>query len=372
MNGRHAMKRAIALVTASLALPAAAQAADPGIWLKTSQLTKPSTYRQGLASNPATGDVFFSGSFAGITRTRNEVELTKNTAAIPKDVADREQYNHIGDIAFDKAEGGRILLPLESYAPLAKDTNPSDTASIGVMDPKTLAWKYYVKLDPAEINKAQWVAVDEQQGLLWTIGDISLLAYNLADINAANAAPGAAPIHSVKRLDNIVPDGAGGAVVIGNRIYLSQLVNHVNRVISMDLTTGASQVEIEIPGDLEEEGLDVGPYLDGLLHWELVPGGGLSNTQVLNFVPKGARLSLKLAHARVKAGKKVKVAATASVVTSGATIPLRDVEIRLGGKRKKTDARGRATLTVKLTRGGYRAQAFYKGLRTASKTVRAT
>jgi hypothetical protein len=366
------MRRTVAIAVVALALPSAAQAADPGLWIKTSQLTKPATYRQGLASNPLTGDVFFSGSFNGITRTHNEVELKKNTEAIPKDVSGRELYNHIGDIAFDPAEGGRILLPLESYQPLQKDTNPSKTASIGVMDATTLAWKYYVKLDPTEINKAQWVATDKEHGLVWTIGDISLLAYNISDINPANAAPGAAPIHSVRRLDNVVPDGAGGAIVLGNRIYLSQLVNGVNRVISMDLTTGAQQVEIEIPGDLEEEGLDFGPYLDGLLHWELVPGAGLSNTQVLNFVPKGARLGLLLNRARIKARKKQKITAFAVVSANGEKVPLRDVEVRLGGKRVKTDAHGRAKLTVKLTRGLYRAQAFYKGLRTATRRVRVT
>jgi hypothetical protein len=366
------MRRALIALAAALMLPASAFADDPGLWIKTSQLTKPAWYRQGLASNPLTGDVFFSGSFAGITLTRNEVEIKQNAQAIPKDVADREQYNHIGDIAFDSGEGGRVLLPMESYAPLANDTNPSKTASIGVMDARTLLFKYYVKLDPSEIDKAQWVATDPEHGLIWTIGDVSLLAYNIADINPANAAPNAAPIHSVRVLPNAVPNGAGGAVVIGNRIFLSQLVNGVNRVISMDTTTGASQVEIEIPGTLEEEGLDVGPYLDGLLHWELVPGAGLSNTQVLNFVPKGARLSLKLNHARVKSGKKVKLTATVSVVTNGYTIPLRQVEVRIAGKRVKTDAGGHATLTIKLTRGRYRAQAFYEGLRTASRTVRAT
>ena len=364
------MRHVSALATAlALCVPAAAQAADPGLWIKTSQLTKPAYYRQGLASDPATGDVFFSGSFAGIYRTRNEVQLAQNTSPIPKDVVDREQYNHIGDIAFD---AGRILLPLESYAPLKPDTNPSKTASIGVMDSKTLAWQYYVKLDPSEINKCQWVAVDAQHGLVWTIGDTSLLAYNLADINPANAAPNAAPIHSVKRFDNALPDGAGGAVIIGNRIYLSQLVNNVDRVISMDTTTGATQVEIEIPGTDEQEGLDTGAYLDGFLHWELVPGGGLSNTQVLNFVPKGARLQVKLAHARVKAGRKVAVAAQARVLTNGLAIPLRGVQIRLAGKHATTNPAGKATVKVKLTPGSYRVQAFYKGLRTATKTIRAT
>ena len=359
------MKRALLLATVALAVPSAAHAADPGLWIKTSQLTKPATYRQGLASNPLTGDVFFSGSFNGITRTHNEVEVKKNTVAIPKEVSDREQYNHIGDIAFDPAEGGRILLPLESYAPLQKDTNPAKTASIGVMDASTLAWKYYVKLDPSEINKAQWVATDAEHGLVWTIGDISLLAYNIADLNPANAAPNAAPIHAVRRLDNVVPDGAGGAIVLGNRIYLSQLVNGVNRVISIDLTTGAQQTEIEIPGNLEEEGLDYGPYLDGVLHWELVPGAGLSNTQVLNFVPKGSKLSLRIGRERRA------YIATVRVVTGGVAIPLRDAKVTLGRSRGKTNASGRVKL--KLQRGKrYRGRASFPGLPTATKTYRAT
>jgi hypothetical protein len=370
-GGNATMRALIAAAALALALPASAQAADPGLWIKTSQLQKPATYRQGLASDPVNHDVFFSGSFNGITRTHDEVEIKKNTQAIPRDVADREQYNHIGDIAFDPAEGGRLLLPLESYAPLQPDTNPSKTASIGVMDAKTLAWKYYVKLDPSEIDKAQWVATDAEHGLVWTIGDVSLLAYNLADINPANAAPTAAPIHSVRRLDNAVPDGAGGAVVIGNRIYLSQLVNGVNRVLSMDLGTGASQVEIEIPGDLEEEGLDTGPYLDGFLHWELVPGAGLSNVQVLNFVPKGARLILRVVRNRVASGRR-RYVANVRVVTSGFEIPLRGAEVRLGRKRARTNASGVAIFKTTPPRGRYRAEAFYKGLRTATKTVRVT
>src|SRR3954454_18726350 len=194
------MRRAATALAISIAIaaPAGAQAADPGLWVKTSQLTKPAWYRQGLASNPATGDVFFSGSFAGIYRTHGEAEVKRNTSPIPPDVAQREQYNHIGDIAFDSGEGGRLLLPLESYQPFQPDQNPSKTGSIGVMDARTLVWKYYVKLDPSEIPKAQWVATDPAQGLVWTISGSDLLAYNLPDISPANAAPGAAPIHSVR------------------------------------------------------------------------------------------------------------------------------------------------------------------------------
>jgi hypothetical protein len=363
------MRRSLALAVAFvLAVPAAAGAADPGLWIKTSQLTKAAYYRQGLASDPATGEIFFSGSFAGLYRTRNGREIVTNTNPIPKDVAQSEQYNHIGDIAFD---AGRLLLPLESYQPFQPDQNPSKTGSIGVMDAKTLTWNYYVKLDPTEIQKTQWVATDPQNGLVWTISGTDLLAYNLADLNPANAAPAAVPIHSVRRLVNAAPDGAGGAVVFGGRLYLSTQALGVNRVVSVDTTTGATQVEIETPGTLEPEGLDVDPYLGGLLHWELVPGGGLSNTQLLNFVPKGARLQLKLDHARVHAGRKTTLTATARVLTNRYAIPLQGVQIRLAGRSKKTDAGGHAKLTVKLTRGGYRAQAFYTGLRTATRTVRA-
>ena len=367
--GRGAAVFIVMLTLAGVAA-GAALAADPGTWIKTTQQTKPPWYRQGLASNSATGDVFFSGSFAGLYRTRNDREIVRNTNPIPTDVSQREQYNHIGDIAFDAGEAGRLLLPLESYQPFQPDQNPSKTGSIGVANATTLTWQYYVKLDPSEIQKAQWVATDPQ-GLIWTISGHDLLAYSLADVNPANAAPAAAPIHSVRRLPNAAPNGAGGAVVYGGRIYVSIQSGGLNRVDSVDTTTGASRVEIEQPGTLEPEGLDGGPYLSGLLHWELVPGGGLSNTQLLNFVPRGARLQLKLDHSRVRAGQKATLTATVRVLTGRFATPFQGARVRLGGKSAKTNASGRAKLNVTLRRGTYRAKASYRGLRTAARTVRA-
>ncbi len=360
------------LAVAVLGGAAPAGAASPGTWLRTSALSLPSYYRQGLASNPATGDVFFSGAFAGIYRTRNGSQVAANTNPIPADVAQREQYNHIGDIAFDTAEGGRVLLPLESYTPFQPDTNPSKTGSIGVMDAATLRWKYYVKLDPAEIPKAQWIATDPARGLFWTITGSDLLAYRLSDLSPANAAPAAAPIHSVQRLAGVAPNGAGGAVVIGNRIYMSTQTGGVDQVVSVDLTTGSSRVEIEAPGTAEPEGLDTGPYLGGFLHWGLVPGGGLSNTKLLSFVPKGSRLSLELRPSRICACRRAIVRATAAVRVTRYEIPLAGVQIRIAGKVAKTGANGRAKLTLKLTRGRYRAEAFYRGLRSAVVHLRVT
>jgi hypothetical protein len=47
------------------------------------------------------------------------------------------------------------------------------------------------------------------------------------------------------------------------------------------------------------------------------------------------------------------------------------VQVRLAGRSSKTDGGGHAKLRIELARGGYRAQAFYRGLRTATRTVRA-
>jgi hypothetical protein len=357
-------------LTASVALVSSASAGDPGVWLETGRLTEPASYRQGITSNPATGDVFFDGPFVGLYRTRGGAKvLASNADVIPSDVSQREQYNHIGDPAFDPGQG--VLLPLESYQPAQPDPNPSKTGSIGVVDATSLAWKYYVKLDPSEIQKAQWIATDAAAGLFWTISGHDLLAYRLADINPANAAPNAAPIHSVKRLIGAAPSGVGGAVVYGGRIFLSTQVDSVDQIASVDTTTGASRVEVERPGTAEPEGLDFGPYLGGVLHWEIVPGGGLSSTQLLSFVPTGARLALRLDRARLRGGRKVTLSATVTVRAGGFATPLRGAQVRIAGHNRKTDAAGRAKLTLRLTRGGYRAQAFYKGLRTATRTVRA-
>ncbi len=116
-----------------------------------------------------------------------------------------EGYNHIGDPTWDRGEGGRVILPLECYSP--SPGNTCGTGAFGVADPKTLAWRYYVKLDPAEIPKAMWAEASPDGKLIWTSSGNDLLAYRASDVTAANAAPGHAPIHSVRRLA-----GRGAAV----------------------------------------------------------------------------------------------------------------------------------------------------------------
>ena len=184
-----------------------------------------------------------------------------------------EGYNHIGDIAWDHREGGRILLPLECYVPGGPNGgNPCLHGSIGVADPRSLQWRYYVKLDPAEIPKAMWNEVSPDGSLLWTSSGDDLLAYRTADITPAKAAPGHAPIHSVRRLPGAVPpSGITGATFIGDRMFVAGQGGGPFRVWSIDLATGERRLEIERTIVGESEGLVTTDLKGGTLHWLIQP-----------------------------------------------------------------------------------------------------
>jgi hypothetical protein len=157
------VRRSIALLAALTALAvlgASARAGDPGRWRATGVSRIPLTYFQGMASDPARS-LWFDGVFNGLYRTDAALrERAHRDVAIPVGVAASEGYNHIGDISWDRREGGRVLLPLECYNPGGPgDANTCRTGSIGVADPITLRWRYYVKLAPDEIPKAMWAEV---------------------------------------------------------------------------------------------------------------------------------------------------------------------------------------------------------------------
>jgi hypothetical protein len=92
-----------------------AQAADPGRWRETGVSTMPLYYYQGVTADPAR-NFFFDGVDFGLYRTDSGLQETgRNDDVIPPSVHAREGYNHIGDLSWDRSEGGRVLLPLECY-----------------------------------------------------------------------------------------------------------------------------------------------------------------------------------------------------------------------------------------------------------------
>src|SRR3954453_986288 len=163
----RALRIGLAALAVGLTLSVPAVAKDPGRWTLTGWSSVPNNYWQGVATAGPRKPLFFSGIFTGLHRTSPGLEETGWVdPVIPPLVLATEGYNHVGDVGY---QGGRVPLPLECYTPGGPNGgNTCATGSLGGPDPKTLAFRYYVKLDPAEIPKAMWVEGSPDGKLLWT------------------------------------------------------------------------------------------------------------------------------------------------------------------------------------------------------------
>ena len=361
---------AVATAAAALAIPASASAADPGRWVLTNVSSIPYTYLQGVASDSRA--FWFAGPDYGLARTTLGLrQLARVDNVIPRDVSQREGYNHIGDPDWEAAEGGRVLLPLECFVPGQPDPNTCRTGSIGVADPATLAWRYYVKLDPAVLPKAMWVAASPD-GFVWTSAGDDLLAFRSAEVNPGNAAPGG-PMLTAART---APGAAAGMHVAGGVFHDGRLLMtgtdkatgaYIAR--SFDPVSGATQLEIEHRRGDEAEGVAVAPALGGILHWVMSPGGLGSPNELLTYHPAGAALRLRISPTRIRAGRAATLRATVTSLGTG----IRGVTVSVAGRRARTNAAGRARLKVVIRRPGrYRVRARRTGLRSASAPLRVT
>ena len=107
---------------------------------------------------------------------------------------------------------------------------------------------------------------------MWTSSRGDLLAYRAADISLANAAPAHAPIHSVRRLKGAVPPtGITGATFVDGRLLVAGQDGKTFRVYSIDLATGARELEIERTIVGESEGLVTAAAKGGTLGWLIQP-----------------------------------------------------------------------------------------------------
>jgi hypothetical protein len=274
MPGRAARLATVVLATlAALIAATGASAADPGRWQMTGYSQVPLEYFQGVTSDPHK-NLYFDGFTVGLYRTdRSLVEERRNSSAIPLEVIRTEGYNHIGDITWDRAEGGRLLLPLECFFFVVG--NFCKTGSLGVADPETVQWRYYVKLDPAFIDKAMWAEVQPGGKLVWTSsgsGD-DLLAYRTAEVRPENAAPSGPELRPVRVLKNAVPpSGITGATFFGGRLLVAGQDTGVFQIWSIDTKDGSRRLELERPDFVgESEGLDNVNTLGGKLHWLITP-----------------------------------------------------------------------------------------------------
>ncbi|HEX6653365.1 MAG TPA: hypothetical protein VF072_11525 [Thermoleophilaceae bacterium] len=343
----------IATLTLAVALtlsgPAAAK--DPGRWTLTGWSNVPTTYWQGAATAGPGKPLFFSGVATGLHRTTPRLTQTGSTdPVIPPLVLATEGYNHVGDIGY---QGGRVLLPLECYTPGGPNGgNPCGTGSFGVADPATLAFQYYVKLDPAEIPKAMWVESSPDGKLLWTSSGQDLLAYRSADVNAANGGPAAAPIHSVRRLAGAVPpSGVTGAAFHRGRLFLAGSQGTTYQVWSVSTSTGKRRLELELPNvQGESEGLTQVPLLGGRLHYLVAPlaahptfgpGVGMLHFTTGRWARRGLRVT-------TRSSNSTSLTPTVKVTVKRHGHPVAGARVSVAGFRATTDRRGRATVRPKL------------------------
>ena len=369
---------AAALAAACLCATApAAEARDPGRWLLTGASSIPNAYWQGLTSDPAGRRVFFVGVFEGLWRTAATLRQTAGVGgAIPPAVKASEGYNHIGDPTWDRGDGGRVLLPLECYTPGTGNT--CGTGSFGVADPGSLAFRYHVKLDPAEIPKAMWAESSPDGTLVWTSSGNDLLAYRSSAVSLANAAPAAAPIRAAGRLAGAVPpSGVTGAVFDDRRLLLAGERDGTYQVWGVNPRDGKRRLEIEMKICGESEGLDVIRTLGGQLHWLIAPsdpGCELTfgpSSALLHFVERPGRRGLRVRVLGVKAGVLPgRVEARVRVTRHGRA--LRGARVGFAGATARTGKGGVATLSTTLQLPGrFKALARKDGRYGLSGLVRA-
>ena len=267
----------VLLALLALAAPAHAQKAapgDPGRWTLGPAKRIPPAYWQGITTTP--GDTFVFSGFVGLFRTNASLKETNNQGlVIPDEVKNAEGYNHIGDLSYDRAEGGRLILPLECYTPgQPNGGNTCGTGSFGVADPRTLQWRYHVKLDPAFIKKAMWVEVSPDGTSLWTQAGRDLLRYRTADVTAGQTAP----IRPVQTLKGAASLGQyTGAAFHRGRLLAAVGRGNDLQVWSIDVRRGTKRLEVSRRILGESEGLTT---RGTKLHWTIMPAaqGGRTPT----------------------------------------------------------------------------------------------
>ena len=353
MAGTRLLVVVVVFLTAVACPPATAK--DPGRWLLTGATSVPVPYWQGLTSDPAERRVFFAGVFEGLWRTTSLLKQTAGTpGAIPPAVKTSEGYNHIGDPTWNLDEGGRVLLPLECYTPGIGNT--CGTGSFGVADPDTLGFRYYVKLDPAEIPKAMWAETSPDGTLVWTSSGADLLAYRSSDVSQANAAPAAAPIRAARRLAGAVPpSGITGAVFHRGRLLLAGEMGGSYQIWSVNTDSGQRRLELQTSLCGESEGLDIIATLSGRLHWLIAP---FDPGCELSFGPTGALLHFVRRRGRERL--KVSVRGTRIRVTRRGRA-IRRARVSFAGARGLTGPRGMARIRARIELPGRFAALARKG-----------
>jgi hypothetical protein len=170
--------------------------------------------------------------------------------------------------------------------------------------------------------------------------------------------------------------GITGATFVGDRLFLAGQGGGF-QVWSIDLSTGARQLELERPyTGTESEGLDLFTGLGGTLHWLVQPFGamptfGIGGGALVHFVPANTlRARLRIAPRRARAGVRRRFVFRADFRVQGRRKELAGAKVRFAGRHARTDDSGKATIRVRLRRGRHVARVSKRGIRPGRAVVR--
>jgi len=366
----------VAVLAALLAFASTASARDPGRWVLTGASSIPMDYWQGLTNNPDASNIFFIGPAQGLWQTTPQLAQTAGVdKEIPTDLRHDVGYNHIGDPTWLAGEGGRIVLPMECFNPSANPSNTCGKGAFGIANPQTLAFRYYVQLDPKFIPKAMWAETSPDGKLIWTSSGNDLIAYRASQVSRANAALAGPQLDPVKRLRGAVPPtGVTGAIFRNQHLFLAGQSNHTYEVWSVNTQTGDRKLQIETHICGESEGLGLFSTLGGRLHWLIAPSddsgcqltfGPESGLMHLRRSPGKHRFHVKVQRVRqeIAPGSTAPTVEVTARVTRAGGKPVRGAHARLAGGGDMTNKRGRAIISTTLETPGRFAVFARKGER---------
>lgn len=354
----------VAILAGTLVFASTAAARDPDRWILTGASSLPNEYWQGLTSSPSEADVYFVGVFQGLWETTSRfVQIAGVSQEIPTDVTQRKGYNHIGDPTWLDGEGGRIVLPMECFNPNANPSNTCGKGAFGIANAQTLAFRYYVQLDPKFIPKAMWAETSPSGNLIWTSAGNDLIAYRASQVSRANAAPSGRQLDPVKRLRGAVPPtGVTGAVFRKHRLLLAGESNHTYQVWAVNTQTGKRQLKLEIHICGESEGLGLFTSLGGRLHWLIAPSDPSCQltfgptSALLHFRPspgdKRLHVTVNSVSESAEAGSTTRQVKIKARVTRHGGEPVSHASVRFAGAKGRTNRHGRATVSTTLETPG--------------------
>ena len=247
-----------------------------------------------------------------------------------------------------------MLLPLECFSPgLPGGPNTCGTGSIGVADPETLAWRYYVKLDPADIKKAMWAEVSPDGTLALDLLRTTTCSPTGPPTSAPQTLrPARPPIRPVRRLAGAVPpSGITGATFYQGRLFVAGQGAGAFQVWSIDVddrreaARGRAHTSAASPRASTSSTRSAAFCTGRFSRSAAMPTFGIGGGALVHFVPAGTlRLRLRVSPRSVVAGVRRALRFRATFRAAGKDRPVAGARDQIRGTHRSHRRNARAKL----------------------------